>query len=180
MHQNYFHCKSVELKTNYMKLLIFVFVILAFESCIQREPTKTGFEGKPLPSFNLLFPDSITYFNTSHLPLDKPVALFFFSPHCPFCRAQMTEIIDDINKLKGIQFCLVTTYSLSEMKKFYYEYKLAKYPNILIGQDTANFIADYFEAPWVPFMAIYGKDKKLNKAFTGKIYGKQIIEATAD
>jgi hypothetical protein len=33
---------------------------------------------------------------------------------------------------------------------------------------------DYFDAPGIPYLAIYNKDKKLNQAFLGKISGNQI------
>jgi hypothetical protein len=38
-------------------------------------------------------------------------------------------------------------------------------------------MGDYFEITNVPYMAIYNKDKKLNKAFRGKIYSNQLKKA---
>lgn len=159
-----------------MKHLPFFLLAVLLFGCYAKEPQKTGHEGKALPEFSFLLTDSITYFNTGAIPAGKPVVLFYFSPHCPYCRAQVDEIIEDIDKLKNIQFYMITSFPLPEMKHFYQEFQLSKYPNITMGRDTTNFLADYFEVTGVPYMAIYGKDKKLRKAFMGKLYGKQIEE----
>lgn len=163
-----------------MKQVISLLVMISLVACFSKDPVKTGLEGKPLPAFNILLPDSLTYFNTANVPTGKTVVLFYFSPHCSYCRAQMTEIIDDMNKLKDMQFYLVTSFSVSEMKNFYNEYKLARYSNIVIGRDTAAFVSNYFEALYVPYTAVFGKDKKLKKAFEGKIYSRQLIAAAEE
>jgi thiol-disulfide isomerase/thioredoxin len=157
--------------------LILVFAIFLILSCNSSQPTKTGLEGKTLPTFNLLLADSTTWFNTKNIPEGKPTVLISYSPRCPYCRAQMEEIVEDIDKLKEIQFYLITTYPFQEMKHFYAQYKLNKYNNIISGRDTANFLANYFEATAVPYLAIYGKEKKLKEVFVGKIYSSQIKKA---
>jgi thiol-disulfide isomerase/thioredoxin len=157
-----------------MKKISIVFIITCLAGCFGAEPQKTGLEGKPLPTFNLLSPDSSTWVNTSQAVKDKPIALFYFSPHCPYCKAQTKEIIDDIDKLKGIQFYFITPYPFAEMKKFYNEYKLGQYPNIITGIDTGMTVGNYFETSSVPYIAIYGKDQKLHHTFEGKIFSSQI------
>lgn len=157
-----------------MKQISLLFIIVCLAGCFGATPEKNGLEGKPLPAFNILLTDSITWFNTNAIPAGKPVALFYFSPFCPYCRAQTEEIIDDINKLKDIQFYFVTTFSYSLMKQYYNKYQLSKYPNITMGVDTGHFVQNYFKPAGLPFMAIYGKDKKLNKSFLGKIYTNQL------
>lgn len=162
-----------------MRYLIFLFIIICLASCFGKEPetAKTGLEGKPLPAFQLQLPDSITYLNTANITPGKPMAIFYFSPFCPYCRAQTTEIIEDMDRLKEIQFYFVTPLPYRNMKDFYDEYNLGKYPNIITGVDTAHFINDYFELTGVPFMAVYDKNKILNKAFLGKVYSSQIKKA---
>lgn len=157
-----------------MKNLSIAFFLICLAGCFGAEPEKTGMEGKPLPSFNLLLPDSSTWINTSQAPNGKPIVLYYFNPHCPYCKAQTKEIIEDIDKLKAIQFYFITPYSFNEMKKFSKEYDLGKFPNILTGLDTASAMGSYFEVSAVPYIAIYGKDQKLNNTFVGKIYSSQI------
>jgi thiol-disulfide isomerase/thioredoxin len=157
-----------------MKQFILISIIVTLIGCYGSSPENTGLEGKPLPAFNILLSDSVTWFNTGQITTGKPVALFYFSPYCPYCRAQTEEIIEDMDKLRGIQFYFVTSYPLPDLRNFCKEYELSKYSNITSGVDTASFVSDYFEAAGVPYMAIYGKNKTLNKTFIGKIYSSQI------
>ena len=151
-------------------------LLILLTSCYGKKPEKTGMEGKPLPSFTVLLSDSTTRFDTKDIPLDKPVVLFLFGPHCPHSKAQIEEIIANINKLKGIRFYLFTPYPFVQMKQFYKEYQLGNYSNITVGVDMQNFFSQYIGAPGVPFLAIYDKKKLLNKAFLGKTVAKQIKE----
>lgn len=138
-------------------------------------PQQTGKENMALPSFKILLADSLTTLNTANIPSGSPIVLFYFSPYCPFCEKEMKEIIDNIPKLKGIQFYLLTPYSFNEMKIFNTRYNLEKYDNIKIGIDTQSSFGIYFNTVNTPFIAIYGKDKKLNGAFIGNINTEQIL-----
>lgn len=157
-----------------MKQISVLLIIACLAGCFGASPEKTGLEGKPLPAFNIVLTDSITGFNTNSIPAGKPVAIFYFTPFCPHCRAQTEEIVDDIKKLKDIQFYFVTAAPYAPVKEYYKQFQLEKYPNITMGIDTARFISEYFKPAGVPFMAIYGKDKTLNKTFLGKIYSNQL------
>jgi peroxiredoxin len=158
-----------------MKYLILL-IITGLISCYNqsKDPIKTGLEGKPLPTFNVMLSDSITFLNSNQLPAEKPIAVFYFSPVCPYCRAQTEEIIDEMDKVKDLQFLFVTNYPVQALKNFSKEYELEKYSNITIGVDTAHFVSKYFETKSVPYMAIYGKDRKLNNSFLGNIHSSQI------
>lgn len=79
-----------------------------------------------------------------------------------------------MDMLKDIHFYFVSSFPLAPVKSYYNEFELKKYPNISFYLDSANYINDYFEVPGFPFLAIYGKDKKLNKTFLGKMYSSQI------
>jgi thiol-disulfide isomerase/thioredoxin len=163
-----------------MKRISIAFIIICLAGCFGAEPQKTGMEGKPLPGFNLLLPDSSTWINTSQASKGKPIALYYFNPYCPYCKAQTNEIIEDMDKLKGIQFYFITPYPFADMKKFWKEYQLGKYPNISIGIDTASAMGNYFEVTGVPYIAIYGKDQKLNNTFMGKIFSSQIKQVAEE
>jgi len=157
-----------------MKQITLIFIITCLAGCFGVEPQKTGKEGKPMPELNLLLTDSTTWLHTSKIPSGKPVALFFYSPYCPFCKAQTKEIIEEMDELKNIQFYFISNFPIQTVKEFKKVYQLEKYSNIITGIDTSHFVNDYFEAPGIPYLAIYGKDKKLNKTFLGKISGNQI------
>lgn len=161
-----------------MKQVVLLFTMVLLAGCYGAapKPEKTGLEGKPLPEFNLLLTDSSTLVSSRNAPVGKAIALFYFSPHCPYCRAMTEEIIEDMDKLKGIHFYFITGSPLQGLRDFNNEYQLAKYPNITAGIDTANFVRDYFEITGVPYTAIYGKEKTLHKTFMGKLYSSQVIK----
>lgn len=163
-----------------MKQLILLFTIALLAGCFGSEPQKTGLEGKPLPDFSMLLPDSTTWVRSRDIPTGKPIVLFYLSPYCPYCKAQTKEIIEDMHKLKNIQFYFITSFPLPDFKYFCKEYQLEKYSNITTGLDTAHAISDYFEIQSVPYIAIYKKDKILNKTFIGKIYSSQIKKAAEE
>jgi len=160
-----------------MKCISVFIIALALVSCYARVPEKTGHEGEMLPAFNILLPDSITRVDTKDITNGHPSVLFLFGAHCPFCKAQMDEIIRGRDKLKGFQIYVFTNTSFAEMKSFYNKFHLEKYPNIHVGFDYENFFTDYFKAPGVPYIAVYGEDKKLRKAFLGGLRSSEIKKA---
>jgi thiol-disulfide isomerase/thioredoxin len=156
-----------------MKQLISFIIVAVLSGCFGAPPEKNNLEGKSLPAFSLILADS-TIIKTESIPTGKPLVFFFFSPYCPHCRAQTKEITEDMDRLKGIQFYFVSSFSMPDLLAYYKEYDLKKYPNIVMGVDSGNIGADYFEIAGVPYTAIYGKDKKFNKSFMGKVYSSQL------
>ncbi len=60
------------------------------------------------------------------------------------------------------------------MKAFYNEFKLDSYSNVVTGVDFNNYFKYNFKAFNVPFIAVFGKDKKLKSAYMGKISINQL------
>lgn len=160
-----------------MKYLILIAICTFLFGCYSKEPEKTGLEGKTMPSFSLRLLDSTNYLDTKDIPAGQPIVLFYYGPHCPYSRAQMEEMMQNMNILKKVRFYTITTWPYADMKKFSEHYKISKYSNITAGADTLNFIGNYFKITAVPFTAIYDRDKKLFRAFEGKIFVKQIVKA---
>jgi len=159
-----------------MKKLFFLLVIVCSVSCNKPQPAvRTGLEGKPMPIFSLLLADSVTYLNTEDISKGQPIVLFYFDPYCPYSRAQMSEIVENISMLKDVRFYVFTTASFIDMKGFYQQYQIRKYSNVSMGVDYNYFFGRYFNIKGVPFTAIYGADKILRSAFLGKLNGKQIL-----
>jgi thiol-disulfide isomerase/thioredoxin len=159
----------MSIKINKIKKALSLFLTVAISGCINSPLiVKTGLEGMPLPNFNILMIDSITHLSTSEITPGKPTVLFSFAPWCPYCKAQTAELISHIEDLKDINIYMITTASLPELKKFYYDYALNKFHNIKIGQDDSNYFGGYFKTNIVPYFAIYSKDKKLKRVLKGK------------
>ena len=164
-----------------MKRIVYYVSIILLAGCYSSEPQKTGKEGMAMPEFKILLTDSTTWLNTQTIPTTKPSVLFYLSPYCPYCKAQTEEIIEDIDKLKDIQFYFISNFPVQELRTYKKKFELGKYPNITIGMDTNNAVADYFEITGIPYLALYGKDKKLIKTFRGgKLYSSQIKEITEE
>jgi hypothetical protein len=160
-----------------MKCVLLLLMIAILSGCYSKNPEKTGLEGKSMPSFKILLADSSRYVDTKNIPTGRPIVLFYYGPNCPYSRAQIEEMIDNISIMKEIQFLIVTRAPFNQMKSFNAHYQLNRYDNIIAGVDSGSFITDFYKVTGVPFTVIFDKNKKLISAFTGKIYVKQIISA---
>lgn len=137
--------------------------------CYSKAPNKTGFEKKPLPDFKLLLLDSISYVNTESMSIGKPFTVVYVGTHCPYSKAQIEEMIENIDELKKLQIYIITADPFGEMKNFAKQYQLQKYKNIVVGVDQKDAFCNYYKITGIPFTALYGKDKLLKQAFSGRV-----------
>lgn len=137
-------------------------------------PVRTGKEGEIMPDIDLLLKDSMTHVNIRNTVSKGPIVLFYFGPDCPYCQMEIEEIVRNIEGLKGIQFYLITPYSISDMQVFYKRNDIQKYTNIVVGRDYNFKFGKYFGAQSIPYLAFYSREKKLNAAFLGNVYFDQI------
>jgi thiol-disulfide isomerase/thioredoxin len=159
-----------------MKNKLKLAIILLLFSCQAHPILKCGLEGKQLPSFKLLLTDSTTYLNTSEFNEGQPIVFVYVSPVCPFCRAQVEEIISNDKDLASIKFVILTPAPYEQLREFYNHFSLSKYKNITVGMDYSYFFANYFNATQVPYLALYDKHKKLKQVNLGKLPSKEIKE----
>jgi thiol-disulfide isomerase/thioredoxin len=127
--------------------------------------TKTGMEGRMIPTFNLLLPDSVTQFNSADIPSGKPFIVIGFSPWCIHCQGETLDIINHIEDFKGINIYYVTPYPFWQMKVFYKHYHLDKYHNIIMGKETKEVFFSYFKASGIPYTAVFDAKKRLKTVF---------------
>lgn len=153
------------------KLLILSIIILS--ACNVQDPLKTGKEGLPLPDFNIQQGISATY-KTSSISAGKPSVFVYFRTNCPYCRAEIEEILDDINDMKDYNFFFVSFDTLPEIQHFIKQYNLDGYSNIHTGRDIDTFFHKYFNTEGAPYTVIYNKDRRLSAAFFGKIGPREI------
>lgn len=164
-----------------MKSSIFIGVIFLFGGCFSKAPKlETGFEGKPMPSINLLLLDSSTNINTLTSSPGKALVLIEISPFCPYCRSLTQSIADNNKDLSDIQFILLSSSPISDLKKYYTEFHLEKYANITIAQDYESYFGSYYKTPGVPCTAIYGKNRRLKQMFMGKVSANVIKDIAMD
>lgn len=163
-----------------MKYFFYLLIAGFLAGCYGSTPEKTGREGQPIPEFSLLLQDSITWLSTHNFATGKPIALFYFSPYCPHCKAQTKEIIEEMDNLKDIQFYFITSFPMSTLKTYSKAYQLSKYPNVITAVDTSKILTTYFRSPGIPYLALYNKDKMLNKSFLGEISANQIKQVAEE
>src|SRR4051812_33041244 len=103
-----------------MKRILFILSLTILCGCFGKKSTiVTGLEGKPMPAYNLLLMDSVTQLNTGHIPAGKPAILFLFSPYCPYCRAQVEDIVKHIKSFEGIKIYMISSFPFPIIKSFY-------------------------------------------------------------
>jgi len=154
-----------------MKPSVILLLLLILMSCKNKIPKiKTGLEGKPMPTIDLLLEDSTSHLNITKINSGRPAILFAFEPWCPYCKAQTKSIIANIKSLKGIDFYFLTNSSYPGFRDFYNRFELQKYSNIKAGIDYKYTFARYFKTSQVPVMAIYDSNKKLKQILIGKNY----------
>jgi thiol-disulfide isomerase/thioredoxin len=161
-----------------MKILLSLLIVINLTSCYSKKPKlKTGLEGKPMPSIDLILSDTNVRFNTANIKNGRPTILFAFEPWCPFCKAQTKSIVSHMESLKDIDIYFLTNATYPGFKTFYDKYQLGKYPNIKAGIDYTYSFASYFKTNQVPVMAIFDKNKILKQVLVGKNYISTIKEA---
>lgn len=127
-----------------------------------------------MPSIDLLLPDSTTHFETAKIAAGQPVVLFYFSPFCPYCRAELQELIDHNEALGRIEVVLITDYGPADILPFYSRYKLARFPNMVMGGDIRHVFAAYFKTNQVPYLAVYNGKGMLQQVAIGQLGSEEI------
>jgi thiol-disulfide isomerase/thioredoxin len=130
---------------------------------------KTGFEGRILPSFDLLLTDSLTHLNTGDIPTGKPLIVIGFSPWCTHCQEETRDIIKHIDQFRNIRIYYVTSYPFEQMMVFYRYFKLVQYPNIVMGMDTRDYFLPTFKANGTPYTLVFDSTKRLKQVMKGQV-----------
>lgn len=113
-----------------------------------------------MPAINLLMPDSSSYFNTALLPNGKATLLFYYQLYCEACGAEWQSIAANMDKLRDIQFCLVTDHPNNDMTAFYKHYNLKRYSNVVAGRDTAYAFMRLYKPEATPYHVFCDKGKR--------------------
>lgn len=135
----------------------------------KQEPYKTGMEGKPIPDFAIQLLDSMSYINSRDIPKGKKLLLFYFSPNCQFCRAQMRDMVNNIEMFKDRQLYILTNANLKSIKSFVDYFELKDYQNIVVGRDTGSIVPKKYQMITVPFTAFFDEHRNLTSAYRGRM-----------
>ncbi|WP_106603566.1 peroxiredoxin family protein [Chitinophaga ginsengisoli] len=150
------------------RLLIILILLISCNS--------TATNTNEIPDFNILLTDS-SNFKTSSIPQGNPVAFVFFHPECDECQNETRDIINNIDKLKKINFYFISVASFKDIKSFKEQFGLTKYSNIVVGKDNMFSFPKFFEdANKIPFIAIFNRERKLKLILKGGFNADEVLE----
>ena len=137
-------------------------------------------EGRLLPGFDILLPDSSTYLNTNNIPIGKPSIFIGFSPFCIHCQEETRDIINHIDRFKNIQIYFVTAFPFHDMKTYYKYFKLASFSNVTMGRDSSDVFLRYFKAKGVPYTLVFDSQKRLKKVMSERFDAPKLAQIAAE
>jgi thiol-disulfide isomerase/thioredoxin len=145
----------------------FIFLVLAFfiPAIAFLQPSKDTsapyFKNNGYPDIKLLLTDSTTVFTKADLPKDKTVAIIFFSPDCEHCQHTAGEMIKKMDSLSNLVMIWngPSYLPLADHKKFYDNYHLADFNNIVLGKEMSYFLPLHYRIEITPYAAIYKNGK---------------------
>ena len=159
-----------------MKKTVFTLIALClvFSAWSQIDTSQKYFKSPAIPAFNLRkVPDS-SYFTNNLLQENLPTMLMFFDPDCDHCQLATKKITEKIDLLKDVQIIMVSIYDFGKMKKFYKDYKIAKYPNITMARDGIYDLVRFYNIGALPDVYVYDKNGKLLNHFKKDIPVEEI------
>lgn len=162
-----------------MRKLLFMGILLVMGKTLQaqEDTTKPAYYNEPLPPFSIQCVDSSSNYTRDKLPTNKQVILIWFNPDCEHCQAETKLITEHIDQFSDAHIVMATYQPFDKMKSFYEKYEIKNYPIISMGRDKKYFLANYYKVHFVPFIAIYDKNRKLKKVFEGGATIDQMVEA---
>jgi peroxiredoxin len=151
---------------------------VAWIACQEEKPQqiKKSMKGTPMPTFAIQLLDSTSYIHSEEIPGDKDIVVFFFKPTCPFCRAQMRDMVNNIEKFKDEQLYVLTNADIKSAKVFADYFKLKQLKNVIVGRDTGNVVLKTYRLNAVPFTAYFDKNKQLKTAFMGRMSAHSLFQ----
>ena len=147
--------------------LLFLFINIG--SCVfSQSPPEAPYKQFPtVPPFNILLTDSLTQYGKEDLPKRKAALIMLFSPECDHCRHQTDSILANMKSFKNIQIVMASVLPFDYIRRFYVEYKLDQYPNIVVGRDSRFLLPGFFQSHSLPVLGLYDKKKNLIEVVEG-------------
>lgn len=162
------------------RLRLFSLVVVSLVSSVvvaQQDTVPPPYKKFPaFPPVKLLKTDSASYFTKEDLHKKSAVLLMLFNPTCDHCKHETEEILQRINDFKDIQIVMATAMPHDSMTAFVKKYELAKYDNIVVGQDVHYFLPTFYKISHLPFLAFYDRKKQLISVFEGALPVNKVLE----
>lgn len=146
-----------------MKKTVLTLIIAFWGLCAiaQIDTTQQYFKSPYIPSFNIRkVPDSSSFTNKM-LQKYKATMLVFFDPDCEHCQEATKNLTAKTDQLKDVQILMVTIIDFNRIKKFYNDYKIADFSNIILTRDAGFDLPRFYKVGYIPDAYIYNKNGSL-------------------
>jgi thioredoxin-related protein len=150
-----------------MKKAVFTFIAIcmALGSLAQIDSSQQYFKKPFIPAFTIRkVPDSSIFTHTM-LQKNKPTILVFFDPDCDHCQEATKGFTSKYERFKDVQILMVTIMPFDRTIKFYKDYKIADFPNIILTRDAIYDLPKFYQVHSVPDVYVYDKKGKLIRHF---------------
>ena len=158
------------------------YIILILCICIgktglaQEESTLIYLRFPAVPPFSITKIADSTTFTKANLAKRKSTLIFIFSPDCEHCQKETRALIANIKLFKKAQIIMASPLEYHILKKFYDEYKIADYPNIIMGRDPSYFFGTFYNVRSFPAIFLYDKKGNFVKAFDESVPVQKIAQ----
>ncbi len=158
------------MKYNSVRIMSLLLAITSFQlvGCLSDPPLKSGHEGQLVPSFTMLLTDS-SRLCTDSIKAGAPIVFILFQTNCPSCNAETKDIIDHIRDLKDIHFYFLTMDPFADLKQFAAKYHFENFKNFTAASDYSKYFVGYFTVPAVPYIAVFGSNRRLRRVLLGRM-----------
>lgn len=161
------------------KIVILIFTIFSVQLCFsQPDTSKPVYLRFPtIPQFTIYKASDSTKFTREDLEKRKATVFIIFSPDCEHCQQETEALIANIDKFKNAQIVMVEFLPHDQMVKFYKDYKIENYPNIIMGRDAKYYLPLFFKVQTLPAIYVYDKKGRFKQAFSGSVSMEKIAAA---
>ena len=143
-----------------MKYLLFFSILALLNSCRQKRPDPLS--GKTdIPTFKLQVVDKADTVNSDRILRTKKILIVYFSPTCPYCKRETSEILAHIADLNQVQIVFLTPMPLDQTKEFIQQFNLQSYPTIVVAREVDHSFGRSFNPTAIPFLVVCNHLKPL-------------------
>lgn len=130
-----------------------------------------------VPPFSITKVSDSSSFSKDDLVKKRPVMIMIFSPDCEHCQHETRELIAHMDLFKKVQIVMASPLEYPFIRKFYDEYNIAQYPNIIMGRDPSYFLGTFYKVRSFPSIYLYDKKGNFVAKFDGSVPVEKIAEA---
>jgi thiol-disulfide isomerase/thioredoxin len=161
----------------YRHPFIFIATFIALVGCDRYHPILINdFKGQRIPHIHIFSLDSLIKVDMTTLSANRSSIYIYFSPHCPYCRAETKELLKNHQELSNINLYFVSNAPYSSLKAYVKEFDLQNVSGFHLLWDDHDEFADYYKIPGYPFFIRFTSDERVVDELLGQASIHQITK----